>query len=266
MISRPLSFLHGRHIPECRENFSKDYKDYCTIQFISDGAVHLELDGAAFGVFPGRMWSARPGRRMSFRPLRDGGHWDHRYLAFRGTLAYDWVAAGLLPSQPVAVPPRIRVGERIDTILEAARRPDRWSQIRAVDRLELLLVDVAEFHHRRTAEQNGDINSVLETLNALAESGNQEGPDYEEIAGHMGISAATLQRRFRRLTGLTLHEYYIQVRLAAAQSLLADTDKPVADIARSLGYRDGFYFARQFRNRVGASPSEYRRSFRLRHS
>ena len=266
MIDRPLIFLHGRHIPKCREHFAKEYKDYCTIQYIADGAVHLELDDEAYGLFPGRMWSARPGRHMSFRPLRPDGWWEHRYLAFRGALAYDWVAADLLPSRPLTVPARLDVPARIDGIMEAAKRPERWSQLRAIDRLELLLVDVAQFDHRLRTEEDGSVNNVLETINAVVARGEKDGPDYDAMAADMGISTATLQRRFRRLTGLTLHEYYIQVRLASAQSLLADTDKSVGEIAQELGYRDGFYFARQFRDRIGAAPTDYRRSFRLRKS
>lgn len=263
MISRSLVFLHGRHIPVCREHFQKDYRDYCTIQYIASGALHLELDGDTYTMVPGRMWSARPGRTMRFRPVEAEGFWDHRYLAFRGSLAFEWVAAGLLPAAPITIPAGIGLPERFDAILESSRKPDRWSQLRAVDSLELLLLDVAGYHTGPRGEE-GWSNRVLEELNRAAVSGMS--PDYEAMARGLAVSVATLQRRFRRLTGMTLHDYLIQVRLAAAQALLADTDEPVGAIADRLGYRDAFYFARQFRGRVGSSPTEYRLSFRLRRS
>ena len=47
-------------------------------------------------------------------------------------------------------------------------------------------------------------------------------------------------------------------RIALAQSLLAHTNRRIAEIARSVGFRDEGYFERRFRARVGVSPKTYR--------
>lgn len=47
-------------------------------------------------------------------------------------------------------------------------------------------------------------------------------------------------------------------RIALEQSLLAHTNRRIAEIARSVGFRDEGYFARRFRARVGVSPKTYR--------
>ena len=45
-----------------------------------------------------------------------------------------------------------------------------------------------------------------------------------------------------------------------ARRLLANTDRLVADVAESVGYRDRKFFNRLFLRESGATPSEYRRT------
>ena len=53
----------------------------------------------------------------------------------------------------------------------------------------------------------------------------------------------------------------IEYRLDKAKTLLQDPSIKMNEIASSVGYRDGNYFAKIFKKEVGYSPSEYRRKF-----
>ncbi len=81
-----------------------------------------------------------------------------------------------------------------------------------------------------------------------------------DLAGRMHCSVDHFIRLFRRLKGITPAEFVIQCRLDAAREHLLFTKLSIAEIADSLGYRDQFFFSRQFKQRVGVSPSGYRRS------
>jgi AraC-like DNA-binding protein len=50
--------------------------------------------------------------------------------------------------------------------------------------------------------------------------------------------------------------------MEAAVQRLRDSDDAIAAIALDCGYSDQSAFTRQFRQTIGASPSEYRRAFR----
>jgi AraC-like DNA-binding protein len=63
---------------------------------------------------------------------------------------------------------------------------------------------------------------------------------------------------FRRATGTGVLRYQTRPRMSRARELLDTTDQPIAEIARTLGYTDPFYFSRQFRAVHGTSPSDYR--------
>lgn len=66
-------------------------------------------------------------------------------------------------------------------------------------------------------------------------------------------------RIFRRCTGLTPREFIVQTRIDAAKSLLYLSNYSISRIAEVLGYRDVFYFSRQFHEQTGLAPSAFRR-------
>lgn len=81
-----------------------------------------------------------------------------------------------------------------------------------------------------------------------------------DLAQAMGYSADHFGRIFRSITGQTPQAAMIQARLDRARHLLKATPMSIAQIAESLGYSDVFFFSRQFKKFVGASPSQFRRS------
>ena len=258
-LERSLGFLFGRHIPYCRENFRKTYADYYTLQYTAGGAVRLDLDTNEYEPLPGQFWSAQPPRTMHIRPRDPDGYWDHRYIAFRGCLAHEWFAAGLLPVEPVFARGDADWAGRFDDILRLSRETDAWSQLRAIDTLEIILVDLAQHQAAHGPQTHRWYRTVVEALTDFS----SWPVDYEKLAESAGMSYSTLYRRFHALTGMALHTFALAARMSEAQRLLADSDLPVKEIARRLSFRDLYYFSRRFKRQVGASPREFRASFRL---
>lgn len=81
----------------------------------------------------------------------------------------------------------------------------------------------------------------------------------EELTGLTDLSASTLNRAFRRAVGLPPLVYHLRLRIRRAGDLLRTTDLSVTEIAGQTGFDDANYFARQFRNATGLSPSGYRK-------
>jgi AraC family transcriptional regulator len=81
-------------------------------------------------------------------------------------------------------------------------------------------------------------------------------PDMADVAG---LSPSAFIRAFKRSTGLTPHRFVVEQRLQAARRLLAETDRPIADIALSSGFSSQSHFGAAFRAAVGVSPARYRR-------
>ena len=85
-------------------------------------------------------------------------------------------------------------------------------------------------------------------------------------ATQTGLPRTRYIRLFDRVTGGdTPTQFVVRVRLERACQLIRETDMTLTRIAEALGYRDLFYFSRQFKKRYGVSPGAFRSpEFRMR--
>jgi AraC-like DNA-binding protein len=80
------------------------------------------------------------------------------------------------------------------------------------------------------------------------------------LARAVGMSRPVLARRFTQKVGETPLGYLRKLRIDLATVLLHDTDKPLADVARAVGYTSEFAFNRAFQRARGIPPGKYRKS------
>jgi AraC-like DNA-binding protein len=76
------------------------------------------------------------------------------------------------------------------------------------------------------------------------------------------MSPRSFARRFKATTGTTPHAWLLAQRLAAAEALLEESDAPVEEIARLVGFGTAAGLREQFARRRGVSPRAYRQTFR----
>ena len=82
----------------------------------------------------------------------------------------------------------------------------------------------------------------------------------KELAAASYLSPFHFARLFKKLTGLSPHNYLASIRATRAQLLLADTDLSVTEIGARVGYLSGSHFTKAFRLATGATPREFRKS------
>lgn len=85
--------------------------------------------------------------------------------------------------------------------------------------------------------------------------------DIDGAARMAQMSVQSLQRRLRD-KGFTYREIVGRARQRRAESLLAETDMRVVDIALALGYEEHANFTRAFKAAAGVSPADFRRACR----
>jgi AraC family transcriptional regulator len=84
------------------------------------------------------------------------------------------------------------------------------------------------------------------------------------LAHEAGFSPFHFARLFRRTTGESPHQFVLRQRIERAQSLLRESDLPVAHVALASGFANQSHLARAFKRHLGLSPAEYRRRFAIR--
>ena len=102
---------------------------------------------------------------------------------------------------------------------------------------------------------------------ALAVLHNQPGRDWTipSLAAAIGVSRATLARRFPAQVGATPAAYLTRWRMDLAAQRLRDTDDTVGAIARSLGYTSEYAFNHAFTRARRIPPGRYRTQSRTTH-
>ena len=83
-----------------------------------------------------------------------------------------------------------------------------------------------------------------------------------DVARFIGINRSYLSNLFRQRMGVSPQEYLMQCKLEQARRLLLETDAPVQDIARRVGYDNPLTFSKIFKGSFGVSPKTYRRQKR----
>lgn len=81
----------------------------------------------------------------------------------------------------------------------------------------------------------------------------------EEIAEYVGINRSYLYTLFRTHMGVSPKEYLTSFRMTRASRLLEATKLSVESVAMSCGYEDALVFSKTFKQRMGVTPSAYRR-------
>ncbi len=108
------------------------------------------------------------------------------------------------------------------------------------------------------ADENSNTEIVRE-LQARFEQNYMERFSLSELAGEYHVSASHLSHIFKNITGYAPIEYLMSCRLSAAKNLLTTTDKSIKEIIDLCGFSDESNFSRTFREKVGMTPTEFRK-------
>lgn len=86
-----------------------------------------------------------------------------------------------------------------------------------------------------------------------------EGIAVKHIAAAAGICERECYRCFEKVLDSTPQGYLTRHRIHAAARMLAETDKPVGQIALECGFSGAGYFGKVFRSVMGCSPRDFRK-------
>ena len=85
---------------------------------------------------------------------------------------------------------------------------------------------------------------------------------HKELSSRFAYHKNSINRLLIEATGLPLRPYQISLRIKRASALLTCSHKTVAEIAELCGYQSEVFFSRQFKQKIGLTPSAFRRKGR----
>ena len=122
-------------------------------------------------------------------------------------------------------------------------------------RLQSFFADKTSLHKEPIADLD---KGFVEQLRSLIEEqlGNSE-LSVEDLGDKIGMSRVQLYRKAKALTGYSPNELLRIARLKKAASLLASTEKTIAEITYEVGFSSPSYFTKCYKDYFGESPTDF---------
>ncbi len=102
-------------------------------------------------------------------------------------------------------------------------------------------------------------NGVLKAVEREIKEHYAENISLRELSRKFFINNAYLGQMFKKQYGVSFKDYLTDYRIKEAARMLLSTDRKIISIAEEVGYKDSDYFVQKFIERMGCTPSQYRR-------
>jgi len=106
-------------------------------------------------------------------------------------------------------------------------------------------------------------NKAILQIQEILEKQYAETYDFSKLAKKFGMSRRTLERHFKKATGMTPLSYQQRVRVEHAKELLESGNSSFDEISFQMGYMDNSFFRKLFVKYTSLRPREYRSMFSI---
>lgn len=160
--------------------------------------------------------------------------------------------------------PTIDVAKNIDMYLKDAASNLNSSEDRLIQ-ARVVLAIISIMSALISSEGREPIQDTKHTINLMAKYVNDHNNDWEKlsldkICGALHISNSRASHLFKELMGKTIIQYKNELRIAEAKKLLLSTNLKVFEISDMLNFQHSAIFCKYFKDMVGCTPKDYRKS------
>ncbi|RGU01608.1 AraC family transcriptional regulator [[Clostridium] leptum] len=233
--------------------------DFCEILYVAGGEGEAILEGKKFRLAPGDLVVVNPGtlheeRSDAKAPLR------LIFLAIRD-FAVPGLPAGCLSQEKYRV---LSCGEyryKMDIYLrellqETSSQIEFYQEISQglVSALLVLVMRLIRINPEDEAALSQECQKIKEYLDQ-----NFTSPiTLDSLSETVYISKHYLSHLFKEQTGVSPIKYLTSKRMEKACELLSETELPVSEVSKAVGYENPLYFSQVFKRIYGISPVKYR--------
>ena len=152
----------------------------------------------------------------------------------------------------------------MDILEEFGNRSMGYREIYRGKLMEILILTM-----RKVVQEQGEVpiaqltdNTIIREAIRYFETNYQKKALLSTFCEKNHYNAQYISRRFKQETGLTASEYLHKIRIKQSCNLLAGSSFTIKQIALQIGYEDVKFFSKIFKQTIGITPGEYRKTSR----
>ena len=233
--------------------------DFCEILYVAGGAGEAILEGKKFRLAPGDLVVVNPGtlheeRSDAKAPLR------LIFLAIRD-FAVPGLPAGCLSQEKYRVLScgeyRYKMDIYLRELLQETSSQIEFYQETSQGLVSALLVLVMRLI-RINPEDEAALSQECQKIKEYLDQNFTSPITLDSLSETVYISKHYLSHLFKEQTGVSPIKYLTSKRMEKACELLSETELPVSEVSKAVGYENPLYFSQVFKRIYGISPVKYR--------
>jgi AraC-like DNA-binding protein len=257
---KDIEFIAWTHHPMCSAWVNKKY-DYYVLDYADSGGLLMQIDNGVIQKLKGPVaFLTFPGPHFKFG--RHNGHWDHRFISFKGNLAERFAQSGLFPTDMPILPinNRKRFINAFDELLNYMNNPE-FGISRAAYMLEGLLLQLHEQPPQKNIRHSDP--RIIGTI-AKITANPEKSWNLQQLARKSALSYPHFRRLFIVATAMPPGNFILAKRMEKAGKILQQPFPPTLQETASLcGYEDIYHFNKSFSKFHKIPPGRYRDNFQL---
>lgn len=158
-------------------------------------------------------------------------------------------------------------GFTVDQRLFRANLFEQLNRMRTIEHIhhwlrEEVIAQIAEqAQNQRTMTGSKDTEIIGQAITYIHDHSDRD-ISLKKVAELVGLREVQFSLLFKQESGLSYTDYVINHRIERAKALLVQTNLKIAEIAQRMTYGNSQNFIRLFKQKVGMTPGEYRKSNR----
>ena len=255
--------IASERIQGVNDNMSKShYHDYFELYYLEEGErYHMIQD---------RLYNIHSGEFVIFSPYVMHHSYGEENVPFRRILLYfrreDVCSAALLKALEKGTgvykpeqKEKQALHRMLDDMLKEQDKPQAYSEDYTHTLLNMILLTI--IRNIQTPVKPEKRNRITDVISYIHKN-YQEDISIDQLAQMSYVSPYYLCREFKRFTNSTIIQYVNVTRVMNAQRMFMETDKNITEISRDTGFSNITHFNRVFKNVMGMTPSNYRKTYK----
>ena len=225
--------------------------------YVAKGSEYIQLDQERV-MEEGSFVLFRPGEKQ-IHAQKEREISEFYYIHFNAPEDFDLF--GFQSSVLYSVAPSPHINDLFEQIIQElqSKRP-------AYEKMCVsLFFSILSLLERKCAKETAPLGRYVDQISFVIQQMNREysaSCSLDDYAKMCCMGKFHFLRLFKEITGFSPIEYRNNIRIQHAKEMLTDSDDPIEEICRNVGYKSNVYFCDAFKRKVGVSPSQYRNTYR----